>query len=101
MADTPNTHHPVTDPTVWHGSSDLYAALYALTGKYPDYSIRRMIELAASGRVPLERRSGRWGSTGGNLPAVAKAIGLISAAEPEVRKRQRGPSRDHSAQIAA
>lgn len=87
MADQITTHPPEDS---WFDLWQIYGALNELTGRTPNFTVRRMVELAASDRVPLTKRNGKWGTPKSNLPAVATALGLM-AVQPVMAasKRQR------------
>ncbi len=56
--------------------SQIIRELEALTGQGCPITFRRLIDLVASNRVPLDMRGGRWGVDRHRLPEVAEALGM-------------------------
>jgi hypothetical protein len=63
----------------WIFGPEILPKLAKLTGKPPRVSYRQMIEHAASARLPLERRGGRWGAPTSTLPLIAAALENLAA----------------------
>lgn len=60
--------------------SQVIRELEALTGQGCPITFRRLLDLAASNRVPaLDMKGGRWGVERHRLPEVAKALGMAPA----------------------
>lgn len=70
----------------WIRASQIIGELEALTGSECPVGVRRLLDLAASNRVPLEMRNGRWGTRHGRLPAVAAALGMVPKASASYRR---------------
>jgi hypothetical protein len=66
----------------------LSAELQKLTGN-PGPGLRKLLELAASARLPLEKEGRFWVCRRENLPAVATALGLAPLAPPPAPRQRR------------
>lgn len=64
----------------WVRASQIIGELEALTGSECPVGVRRLLDLAASNRVSLEMRNGRWGTRRGRLPVVAAELGMVPKA---------------------
>lgn len=70
----------------WIPGTQVIREAEALTGVECPVRFRRLLDLAASNRVPLELRNGRWGVWRSRLPAVAAALAM-----PRTRPAKPGP----------
>lgn len=91
---------PTPDETDLIPAPMLSAELQRLTGN-PGPGIRKIIELAASARLPLERSGRFWVCRRANLPAVAVALGLAPSAPPATPRQRRKAPIGAPEQIAA
>lgn len=84
---------PRTPDANWVPASQVIPVIHEMTGQKPEFTIRRLLELAASARVPLEMRNGKWGTPRSNIPAVAAAIGImpVTATEPTSSGKHQQP----------
>lgn len=68
-----------TNAGEWIPGVQVIRELEALTSRECPVTFRRLLDLAAGNRVPLELRNGRWGVQRGRLAAVATALGMPHA----------------------
>ncbi len=64
----------------WIAATQILPELKKLTGQQPEIGVRKLVELAASARLPLVKRDGRWGVPRKDLHAVANALGMTVTA---------------------
>jgi hypothetical protein len=76
----------------------LSSELQKLTGN-PGPGVRKLVELASSARIPLEKSGRFWVCRRDKLPELARALG-IATPQPS-RKAPRKTSTDSSEQVAA
>lgn len=69
---------PMVSTSHWVPGSLIIRELEALTGQSCPVTFRRLIDLAASNRVPLDRKDERWGVARCRLPEVAAALGMAA-----------------------
>lgn len=67
---------PLTNSSKWVPGSQIIRELETLTGQDCPVTSRRMLDLAASNRVPLSMKNGRWGVERHRLFEVAEALGM-------------------------
>lgn len=75
--------HPtplLTNSPKWVPGSQIIRELETLTGQGCPITFRRLIDLAASNRVPLDMKGGRWGVDRHRLSEVAEALGMTVTA---------------------
>lgn len=79
-AHTFTSDHPtplLTNSPKWVPGSQIIRELETLTGQGCPITFRRLIDLAASNRVPLSMQNGRWGVERHRLSEVAEALGMV------------------------
>jgi hypothetical protein len=64
----------------WVPAANVLPTIRTMTGQTPPIGYRKLLEMAASARIPLERVHGRWGCNRENLPRVAEALDALRTA---------------------